>query len=455
MKPIRFYIAMLVSRATYTFMKLIGRNASHFPGAVALRICPNVLKYLEVPKTTVFITGTNGKTTTTNLVNDFLISKNVNLISNTAGSNIEGGIITALNLSTSFSGKTKKDVAIFEVDEKITPYIFPYIQPDVLLVTNLYRDSYKRNAHVGYIVDILDKSIPKSSHLILNGDDVLASNLSVENPRTYFSIAKQDFETETKDSIIQDAPYCPICGHELIYDFKRYHHIGQVHCDHCQYKTPEIDYLVKEINNEQLILIEHGEEFIYKNKIRNITDIYNKLSAISILRHLGYSHLEIREEFDQEEIKVVDTRYEESKVNGKSIISVLAKDQNPVANSRVYDFVRSQKDWGTKTLVFMNEDNTHNPNFSEVENTSWHYEADFEYLNDPQIKKIYCIGNRVLDFKTRLVLAGVDEAIITTMPPSDTLDIPIETDSVILLHDILNGAHVKKFRKSLEAEARK
>lgn len=35
----------------------------------------------------------------------------------------------------------------------------------------------------------------------------------------------------------------------------------------------------------------------------------------------------------------------------------------------------------------MNEEETHNPNFSEVESTAWHYDADFEYLNSPNVKK--------------------------------------------------------------------
>lgn len=455
MKRIRFYVAMIAARSSVILLKLLGRNASHFPGVVALKICPQVLGYLEMPDKFVAITGTNGKTTTTNMIVDFLEAKNVSIVSNTSGSNIEGGIITSLLTSTSFFGKNKKDIAVFEVDEKITPYIFPYIQPDYLVVTNLYRDSYKRNAHVGYIVDILEQTIPKKSHLILNGDDVLASNLRKDNKRSTFSIAPQEFEEEIKDSIIQDAPYCPVCGDVLVYDFKRYHHIGVVHCNKCGYKTPEITYELKEITDTHLLLIEEGKSYEYKNKIRNITDNYNKLAAIAVLREIGYTHKEIADSFDKEAVKVVESRYDESLVNGKRIVSVLAKDQNPVANSRVYDFVRKQDDWGSMTIIFMNEDSTHSTEFGEVENTSWHYESDFEYLNDPRIKKIYCMGNRVLDFKTRLVLAGINPDIITLLEPADTIDIPFDTDSVVMLHDLTNLTHVKKFRAILESEAAK
>lgn len=455
MKPINFYVAMIASRSSYYLLRLLGRNASHFPGAVALRICPKVLKYLETPEKVVAITGTNGKTTTTNMIVDFLESKNVDLISNTFGSNIEGGIISSLLKSTSFFGKNKKELAVFEIDERASLLIFPYVQPSILLITNLFRDSYKRNAHVGYIVETLEKSIPKTSHLVLNADDVLTSSLGKDNPRSFFSVAPQEFEEEIKDSIIQDAPYCPVCNAVLIYDFKRYHHIGHVHCESCGYETPKIDYELSEITNDALKIIENNQVYTYKNKIRNITDNYNKLAAISTLRELGYTHAEIIEVFDKEAVNIVESRFNESISNGKKIISVLAKDQNPVANSRVFDFVRKQKDWGSMTVLLMNEDSTHAKNTEEVENTSWHYETDFEYLNNPNIKKIYCMGNRVLDFKTRLVLAGVDESIITMLPPSNTLNIPFTTDSVVMLHDLTNVNMVKEFRKTLEAEAAK
>ena len=40
---------------------------------------------------------------------------------------------------------------------------------------------------------------------------------------------------------------------------------------------------------------------------------------------------------------------------------------------------------------------------------SWVYDCDFEFLNRPEITKIICTGQLRLDFKLRLLWAGVPE----------------------------------------------
>ena len=40
------------------------------PGTLALKLCPDFLKYVGRPKTIIAVTGTNGKTTVSNLLAD-------------------------------------------------------------------------------------------------------------------------------------------------------------------------------------------------------------------------------------------------------------------------------------------------------------------------------------------------------------------------------------------------
>lgn len=57
-------------------MNLLGRRATYLPGMIAYKLCPDIIKYMKVPKTTIALTGTNGKTTTANMISDFLNKKN-------------------------------------------------------------------------------------------------------------------------------------------------------------------------------------------------------------------------------------------------------------------------------------------------------------------------------------------------------------------------------------------
>ena len=145
---------------------------------------------------------------------------------------------------------------------------------------------------------------------------------------------------------------------------------------------------------------------------------------------------------------MVSSRYNETLVNNKRVVSILSK-QNPVANSLAYDFIRKQKSWGSKTIILMNEINTHKQNFNSVENIAWIYDADYEYLNIPSIKKIFCMGQHNLECKIRLLFGGISEDKIQLLEPSNTLDIIPETDTTIIVHGTKNIAMAGKFRDIL------
>ena len=107
---------------------------------------------------------------------------------NRSGSNVATGVASSLIANSTLFGKPKKDLAVFELDERSAPRILPFIKPDLLLCTNIFRDSYKRNAHVEFILDILNTYIPDSTKLVLNADDLLCSSLKPSNRRVFFSI---------------------------------------------------------------------------------------------------------------------------------------------------------------------------------------------------------------------------------------------------------------------------
>ena len=61
-------IAVLACKLCRSLIRLLGRGGTDFPGRVALKLCPNLLGELAKNVTTVIVTGTNGKTTTSRMI---------------------------------------------------------------------------------------------------------------------------------------------------------------------------------------------------------------------------------------------------------------------------------------------------------------------------------------------------------------------------------------------------
>ena len=87
MNRIRYFVALCVAKLAIIALKVFGYKGTDFPGIVAFRICPGFLRYAKKPKTIIGVTGTNGKTTATNLISDMLATLGTEVITNRDGSN--------------------------------------------------------------------------------------------------------------------------------------------------------------------------------------------------------------------------------------------------------------------------------------------------------------------------------------------------------------------------------
>ena len=187
------------------------------------------------------------------------------VVSNRYGSNINTGVATALTHSVNIFGKPKIDALVLEVDERFSRLIMPFIKPDYLIVTNLFRDSIKRNAHPEYIFSILDTYVPKNTKLILNADCLQSSQLLKNNNRVYFGVEKLDTDVTECVNLINDFSICPNCDERLKYNYLRYHHIGNAYCPKCGFKSYQANYRLTNIDYEnQTITVDHSSiETVY------------------------------------------------------------------------------------------------------------------------------------------------------------------------------------------------
>ena len=390
---------------------------------------------IEKPKTIIAVTGTNGKTTVCNMIEDCLRENNYEFIDNQLGSNTNSGIASTFIKGAKLSGKQKKDMAVFEIDERSSIRIYPFMKPTYLICTNLFRDSLMRNAHTEFISSMLTNNIPKETKLILNGDDLIVSNLAPDNERVYFGINRLDTDTDTCQNIARDIIVCPKCDSKLKYEFVRYNHIGRAHCSKCDFSSPKIDYEVTNIDfeNKKMTIRHEEKNEVYDIINNNIINIYNMLATITLLRELGLTDEQINPVLKKQ--KIVDTRYFKETVGKVEVVTQLAKGMNPIACSRAFDYVR--KESGNKA-VFVLLDDLHEA-ASGSENIAWHYDTDYEFLNDDSIKQILTAGARYLDTKVRLEMADIPMEKVVCQRDEISLVDKLELngiDKVFILHDL-------------------
>lgn len=428
MQKIRYYIAILMGKFTSLGLKILNKRVPYYPGYIALRICPNFLKYVHKPKITIAITGTNGKSTISALLIDVFKNLNYRVIHNN-GFNVKDGIAAMFLKDISLFHK-RAEVVVLEVDEKSSGMIFKEVKPDYLICTNLFRDSMKSNSNFEYIASKINEGIPKDTKVIMPADDLITSSYITPKKAVYYGINCFDSSSNQVYNLVCDLVYCPKCGHKLDFEYVHYHHIGKVNCSKCGFENPKRKYEAS-IDLEKKLMIVNKEEYKISNS--SIFNLYNQLSVISLLKELKISNSDITRVIN--EIKITDSRYSKEEVNGITIVNQMAKGQNPVATSSAFNYVRSCP--GNKAIVLILDD-VEDKKYS-VETISWYYDTDFEFLNDDNIKKILIGGVRAYDVYVRLLYAGVPkdklEMSYDQFELYKKLDIK-EIDSIYILHDI-------------------
>lgn len=82
---LRVMTAVLACKLCRSLIRLLGRGGTDFPGRVALKLCPNLLGELARNVTTVIVTGTNGKTTTSRMIEQSWTDAGISFFANKSG----------------------------------------------------------------------------------------------------------------------------------------------------------------------------------------------------------------------------------------------------------------------------------------------------------------------------------------------------------------------------------
>lgn len=122
------FFAILLCKLARAVGKPLGKGSS-LPGKLALKLCPDILARLTLPPHIVAVTGSNGKTSTVELLARILEQNGKRVAYNKEGSNQIEGVTTFLLCAATLRGKVKADIVLLESDERFARHTFKHFSP--------------------------------------------------------------------------------------------------------------------------------------------------------------------------------------------------------------------------------------------------------------------------------------------------------------------------------------
>lgn len=397
---IKSFFSILAGKTTIFLSKHILKGGSTFPGTVALKFDRKILSTVAKDYKVILVTGTNGKTTTTSMITNIFKNKGYRVITNNTGANLFRGIVSCFIDNYRFSKSNKDSYAIIEVDEANLKFVTDYITPEIITITNLFRDQLDRYGEVYTTLEKILEGVHKvpSSTLVLNGDDSLFGVLDVKNPKVYYGFSNPINDNNTID-INADAKFCKVCKAPYKYNFVTYNHLGDYYCTECGYKRPELKYkmegIIDQTPNSSTVIINGNEVTISQSGVYNI---YNGLCAYSIASESGIENNIIASSLGK-----VDSsfgRQEKIQIEDKNVQIILVK--NPAGYNQALDTLCLNKE-NFSTLFMLND------NYADGRDVSWIWDVNFEKLSSLPIEDVFISGIRLYDMAVRLKTAGLKE----------------------------------------------
>lgn len=182
------------------------------------------------------------------------------------------------------------------------------------------------------------------------------------------------------------------------YSYYQYSHIGRFICESDGFGTihPDIEVNAIDYKNETFTV----ENKKYHNFINSIYAIYNCACTLTVMKTLKLDFNAANEVFQSFVMK--EGRNEVYQLKKPSVINLV---KNPTGANEVMKYIIARP--GDKNIcIFLND------NDQDGHDVSWIWDAHFERLNVPEVKRIVCSGLRAYDMALRLKYEGLEDRII-------------------------------------------
>ena len=413
---IRSAVATTAGRVVHAVLHdVLHRAASQLPGRVALAIDPQVVAHLrhKVCSGSVVVCGTNGKTTTTNLIASALEAAGMSVLCNRDGANMLPGVASAL-----LPGRTA-DWAVIEADELSCIHILPPSRPTYLVLLNLFRDQLDRSGEIDHVQDVIVRALASSPEttLLTCGDDPLCMGVAerAEAAGTRVLAFGVDEDLGLPADRVPEARFCQRCGAELSYAYRAYAQLGAFRCPACGFARPALDYRATKVRvgYESVAFEVSGGEAVswsVQASFGGVYLVYNLLAAAAVAQRAGVSPSTFRRVLDG--FNPGNGRLQHFVIGGHPVVLNLAK--NPTGlNQNISLMLADERPKAVHVII--------NDEANDGRDISWLWDVDFERLGGREdVRCVIAGGHRANDLQVRLKYAGVAAPVVLSI--DDALD---------------------------------
>ena len=441
------YFILFLAKQIKGLLRLLNiSGGTALPGLLVEKIYPKILDDISTnfSRKIIIISGTNGKTSTTNILSNIFLNTEISVISNFSGSNLQRGVISAyidsLNNFGQFVGHNS--VMILEIDEGVLPQIAEKIKPETIILLNLFRDQLDRYGEIERIrtnwLNIFAQDMFKNSKLIINADDFLLADIakSFQGEVSHFGVDDQ-LLSEKKDNRIVEVSYC-YCGNKIIHSIRYYDHIGKWKCSFCENARKKPDVVATNINLSsngiKFNLISNKGSRFFESSSVGLFSVYNTVAAFTALIKLGLDLDQIDQAFNS--VHQIFGRQEIFNIKDRKIKLFLVK--NPAGLNQVIDSViQGQK----INLLF-----ALNSRIEDGKDVSWIYDADFESLVTNS-HNLVVSGERLYDLALRFTIAGAKNFEVETSIKKSLASIISKSEQGSDIYLLLTYSAMMDYRK--------
>lgn len=400
---LRFSLAKAAGAvSTWGLRHVAHRPAANLPGKIALKIDPSLLDELRGKCTqgSVITVGTNGKTSTNNLLADAFEASGRTIICNRTGANLAAGISSAL------LQQPAAQWGVFECDELWLAHVLPHLRSNYVLLLNLFRDQLDRCGEIDRIQTSIAGALTASPDTVLvyNADDPLCARIADEVPNRTVAFGLSE-SMGLAQNTVTDAQMCQKCDGMVRYHYRQYGQLGDYFCDQCDFVRPTLDFAGRDIAiGPSGVTMEvcgpAGCESVHTPQPTPYA-AYNLVASYALCREVGIPTADFQRA--QDVFNPRNGRLQRYRLGGRDVLLNLAK--NPTGFNQNLKIVEADR--GPKMVAFFINDQV-----ADGRDISWIWDIDFEELADQPDTVVFAGGSRAHDLAVRLKYAGIEAAVV-------------------------------------------